>query len=72
MGAVQPREAQSSLALRSVRCNQTLGLRGFQHLHPPFTHKDGDVLCLPGSLVSAPGPRAGAHTLADRAGAEVP
>lgn len=48
-------KAQRSLVLWGVRCNQTLGSEQPQLLPCPSC-TDGDVVCLPGSIVSAPGP----------------
>lgn len=47
--------AQSSLALWGCQVQPDSGSEQLQHLPHP-SHADGDVLCLPGSLVSAPGP----------------
>lgn len=52
---LSPGRAQSSLALWGCQVQPDSGSEELQ-LPPHPSHTDGDVLCLPGSLVSAPGP----------------
>lgn len=52
---LSPGRAQNSLALWGCQVQPDSGSEKLQ-LPPHPSHTDGDVLCLPGSLVSAPGP----------------
>lgn len=56
MAIPQPRNYPKLFGpLGGVRYNQTLGLELLQRSPSPSC-ADGDLLCLPGSIVSAPGP----------------